>query len=292
MYEYTFVLDSGKKDNIVGDMFQNALLNYFQWRGVDILSGENLKQIEICGYPKYTCKPYNVNKELIEEIVLSLKKQNAFLVPIKKITPPEEKPTTPQQFKSTPAQLATDPVQQKRCQEMKKNCPEGSNQVDPIMQYEDWCDDIPYQEFVKQDNYLSQCYRLTNLINAFNSGLEAIKQDNPFPQWPIDPIARIPLSPEKLYDLYTQAQDAKIDIPTHFAKFVQGLRDGQFDVKAAMAGQYIGGTDHINPRYMDGFVKPAVALLFEGKKSLTEPTQEEKDLQMAIQLAEQFGYQS
>nr|QBK87391.1 MAG: hypothetical protein LCMAC201_03010 [Marseillevirus LCMAC201] len=267
MYKYTFTLDSGKKDHLVGNMFQNALLNYFQWRGIDILGGENLNQIDIYGYPKGG-ESYNVNKDLVTEIVSSFKKHNTLQLSSKVPSP------------------KSSPVQQERCQEMKKKCPAGSNKVDPIM-YDDWCDDIPYREFVKHDEYLSQCYRLTNLINAFNSRLMQKKGINYFPQWPIDPFTRIPLSVKKIYELYQQAQDAKIDIPIQFEQFVEGLRDDKFNVNVAMKGPYIG--NKINPQYIKEFVIPVVSLLFQSKQSTQ--TQEEQDLQMALQLAGEFSSQ-
>ena len=263
MYKYTFILNNGQQDHMVGDLFRNVLADYFQWRAIDLLGGAELQEIKVHAYPESKGKVYQVKPKLIEQIVTVLKEQNPKLIPIN--------------------------IQKERCQDMKETCPEGSREVDPIMQYEDWCDDIPYKEFVKNNKYLSQCYRLSNLISAFKAGLEVTKNETPMPQWPVDPITGVGISEEILQALYKQAQDAQIEMPDLFAKFMGALNEGLFDVDAAMKGQYIGTTDKISLEYRKGFVEPAVDVLFP--KEHTEQTQEEKDLQMAIQLAEQFGYQ-
>ena len=279
MYKYTFILNNGQQDHVVGDMFRNVLTDYFQWRAMDLLGGVMLQGIEVRGYPTSKGNAYHVDAKLIEQIVDTLKQQNVGLIPVKESTEPRPD------------------VQKERCEDMKKTCPEGSKDVDPIMQYEDWCDDIPHQEFVKNNEYLSQCYRLSNLLNAFKAGLEVKKNKAPMPQWPVDPISGVGLSAETLQALYKQAQDAKLEIPELFIKFMNALDAGLFDVEAAIKGQYVGLTDKISIDYRKGFVDPAVDLLFPAQQAasspppLTEQTQEEQDLQMAIQLAEQFGYQ-
>jgi hypothetical protein len=266
MYKYTFILNNGQQDHVVGDMFRNVLADYFQWRAMDLLGGVMLQGIEVRGYPTSKGKAYHVDAKLIEQIVDTLKQQN---VPVD--------------------------TQKERCEDMKKTCPDGSKDVDPIMQYEDWCDDVPYQEFVKNNEYLSQCYRLSNLLSAFKAGLEVTKNKAPMPQCPVDPISGVGISAETLQTLYKQAQDANLEIPELFIKFMNALDAGLFDVEAAMKGQYVGITDKISMDYRKGFIEPAVDLLFSVQQaaspSSTEQTQEEQDLQMAIQLAAQIGYQ-
>jgi len=175
-------------------------------------------------------------------------------------------------------------TQEQRCKDMQKTCP---NDADPIL-YEDWCEDVPYQEFVKNDEYLSQCYRLSTLIKGFKAGLEATKNETAMPQWPVDPISQVGLPEATLEKLYLQALDAKIKVPELFVKFMDALQAGRFNVEAAMKGQYIEGTDKISQAYREGFVEPAVEILF-GDNSLSPTEQEEKDLALAIQMSEQFG---
>lgn len=268
MYKYTFNLSNGQRDQLVSETFLSALQNYFQWRGTDILDGIVLEGVEITPYPPIDIEPYMVKQELIEKIVKTLKSQN---------TKTEEQ------------------IQQERCLDMKKTCPEGSKEFAPIMQYEDWCDDVPYQEFVKNNKYLSQCYRLTNLIQAFVSGLEAMKGGVPMPQWPTDPFSKNAIPKKELQRLYEQAKEADIEIPPVFEKFINLLDSGAINIKEAMKGQYIGFTDRINPKYMTGFVDPVVEAIFP-KQTTSEsgpiaPTQEEQDLQLAMQLAQQLGHQ-
>ena len=267
MYKYTFILSTGQKDHIIGSTFKDVLKEYFQIRGMEIIDDVMIQEIKVQNYPSTKHKSYNINSKLITKIVAAFRQQ----YPVTKSTERD--------------------IQQKLCAEMKQTCPEGSKDVDPIMQYEDWCDDIPYKEFVKNNEHLTQCYRLSNLIHAFKAGLEATKNDAPMPQWPVDPISGIGLPATELEKLYKQAQEAEIEIPELFVKFMNALQSGLFDVDAAVKGQYIGLTDKISEDYRKGFVEPAVEVLFGQPEAKSEQTQEEKDLAMAIQLAEQFGYQ-
>ena len=262
MYQFTFILDNGTTDHILGDSFQKVLSNYFQWRGIDILGGLLLKNVQITGYPTEKT-PYKVKTELLEQII------TAFLV----------------QNQQELAVTAED-IQQERCKDMKETCPEGSRDAEPITA-DDWCDDVPYPEFVKNDEYLSQCYRLTTLLQTFKAQLESQRGNNPFPIWPNEPLTRTALSPQRLQELHAQAIKAEVDIPEIFEKFIKAMNFGSFDIDVAMSGPYIGTSDHINPKYQTGFVIPAVDVLFGAKQSpKSGMTQEEKDLEFALKLAE------
>ena len=282
MYKYTFILNTGQRESVIGDMFEKVLKDYFRARGSDIISDNVLiKDIVITPHPKYKNSVYHVDKELIDKIVKQLKEQNH--------STPQVVDNAKPLSTNTPSENT---LQQQKCKEMKAKCPEGSNEVAPIMMYEDWCDDVPYQEFVKQDDNLSNCYRLGNLINSFVGGLEAEKSGNPMPQWPTDPFNKNPIPVKRLKELYNQAIEANLEIPKSFSKFIKALDRNVFNVKIAMEGPYIGLTDKINPAYQEAFVEPAVNVLFKEDADISNvQTQEEKDLQMAIQLAEQFGYQ-
>lgn len=254
MYKYVFVLSDDTVDAVLGNTFRNVLEGYFQLRGSDIINGVDIKEISIG--PKAGADTMLVPDDTVAAIVSQLRAQN----------------------------IVVDP-QQKACQDMVNTCPDGSKDAEPIM-YEDWCDDIPYQEFVKNDNYLSQCYRLSTLIKTFAGGLTAKKGGNPMPQWPKDVYSNEPIPSDRLIELYNQAVAAKIDIPIEFEKFIDGIKEGLFDEKVAMAGQYIGNNDSINPQYLAKFVIPATEKMFG---ITNKQDQEMQDVLMAQQLAQQFA---
>jgi hypothetical protein len=251
MYLYTFILDDKKKDYILNNNFQNALIEYLQWRGMEILVGKKLAEILITPTEK-NIKPYNVDRDLIDAIINTFNSQNPILT-----------------------------EQEIQCKDMQNTCPNGSKDADPILQ-EDWCDDIPFKEFVKNDQYLTQCYRLSHLLKTFQHQLESTKNSNPFSQWPNDPFTRNAISPERLNELNKQAKDAGIDIPEVFKHFIQSMNSGKFNVQVAMAGPYIGKTDQTNPAYINEFVEP---MINNFQKTLK---QEDQDLELALQLAKEI----
>lgn len=258
MYKYIFILDNGIETVYVGDDISSVLIDYFQGRGgLEILNGHMLDSMKILHYNK-DGKEFAIGKKTIDQLV------NKFVI--------QNEPL----------------LQQIKCSDMKQTCPEGSNETDPIL-YEDWCEDIPYQEYIKPDKYFNMCYRLSNIINSFVAGLESEKNDAPLPQWPRDPITQVPVAPERLNQLLEHAKKANIVIPTVFTTFMDAVNAGQFNVDVAMEGQYIGQTDKINPKYMIEFAQPAVDILFPSRRR-TEPVshnmdpQEEQDLQMAMRL--------
>ncbi len=270
MYQFAFILDNGVTDHILGDSFQKVLSNYFQWRGIDILGGRLLKNIQITGYPTEKI-PYKVKTDLLEQIITTFLAQNQRGLAV--------------------TGGSAESIQAERCKDMKETCPKGSDEFDPILMFEDWCTDIPYTEFVKNDEYLSQCYRLANLLQTFKGQLESERGANPFPIWPHNPITRKALSQQRLEELHAQAIKAEIDIPEIFEKFIKAMKFGSFDIDAAMGGPYIGTSDHINPKYQTGFVLPAVNIFF-GSSAEQSPvnamSQEEKDLELALKLAEEL----
>lgn len=75
MYQYIFELSNGITDYMLGDTFNNVLYHYFQKRGSEILDGNSLVNIIITAYPK-TDKDYTINKNIIDQIIKTLKQQN------------------------------------------------------------------------------------------------------------------------------------------------------------------------------------------------------------------------
>ncbi len=73
MYKYTFSLDSGVKDHMIGETLSNVVTGYFQLRGTNILRGDTLVSIEISGRGK----GIQVDHHLIEKLVKMFKKQNS-----------------------------------------------------------------------------------------------------------------------------------------------------------------------------------------------------------------------
>jgi hypothetical protein len=226
MYTYTITLED-QQTVITGKSIKDVLQTFFKIKGPEIILGKNITKISV----QSSFNPdddYTVNKQMLNKIIKQFKQQN------------------------------TTSKQQLLCLDMKHNCPEGSKNTDPILMYEDWCDDIPFEEYVKNSAALSQCYRLSNLIQHFVSGLETTRNDNHFPQWPTDPYTRNPIAPEQLRCLYQQALDSKLEISEKFRVFISML--DKVDVKVAMEGPYIGLTDRINPKYVEKFVVPLLKL--------------------------------
>lgn len=138
-------------------------------------------------------------------------------------------------------------VQSIKYNEMKKDCPEPSNEAEPLT-YEDWAD-IPYQEYVKNDKYLHQCYRLTNLLKHFEAGLTQKKNNVNYPKWPFDPYTRIKIPASELFTLYQQAEKANIPLPPVFRKFVEAVFEGSIDEDLGMAPEEKEG--HPSKEYLD-----------------------------------------
>lgn len=75
MYKYTFLLKSGAEDHLMGDRLVEVLQNYFQWRGYDIINGDDLVRIEIQDKDGEE-DPYVVEDSLVREIITTLKSLN------------------------------------------------------------------------------------------------------------------------------------------------------------------------------------------------------------------------
>lgn len=75
MYQYFFELSNGLTDYMLGDTFSNVLYHYLQKRGSEILDGISLVNITITAYPN-TGKDYTINKNIIDQIIKTLKQQN------------------------------------------------------------------------------------------------------------------------------------------------------------------------------------------------------------------------
>jgi hypothetical protein len=236
MYYY-FVLDNGNTVIISADRISDALGEFLQWKGNGIVNGDFGLDLVQIGSELVESDLYTIEADLVTEIVNSVLTQNRRLID---------------------PQLAA-------CNEMARVCPEDSKYADPIL-FEEWCDGdggIPFQEFVKPDSYLTQCYRLKTLLEGFKTGLNAVRDGNPMPQWPTDPFARRMLPPDSLRKIYQQALDAQFElddfvIPVEFELFMEGLEDGAFDVDVAMAGQYT--ETGISEDYLNKFVNPYLRL--------------------------------
>ena len=75
MYKYTFLLKSGIEDHLMGDRLVETLSNYFQWRGHDIINGDDIVRIEIRDKDGSE-DPYIVQDRMVREIIAVLKIQN------------------------------------------------------------------------------------------------------------------------------------------------------------------------------------------------------------------------
>ena len=166
-------------------------------------------------------------------------------------------------------------LKQKKCSEMKLICPDESKLEDPIL-YDNWCKEVSYKEYVHNDEFLSQCYKLSGLIQSFEDGLNAKRNEKPFPQWPLDPFTRKIIPPNKLKKLYEQSLKAGINIPKLFFILIKNL--DLFDFEEIKVGPYIGLSDRINIDYVNNFVIIFVDIL----KNIDE---EELDIEIAIELS-------
>ena len=135
-----------------------------------------------------------------------------------------------------------------KCGEMKRTCPENSREFEPILMYEDWCD-IPPDEYVKNNQYFNQCYRLANLLQHFEAGLTQKKNNFNNPKYPFDPMTRKKISIEELLKVYHQAEDANVDIPPVFMLFMKALYEGLININEALAPEEKEG--HISPEYIN-----------------------------------------
>jgi hypothetical protein len=134
-----------------------------------------------------------------------------------------------------------------KCQEMKKECPEDSKLVDPILMYEEWCD-VPYKEYVKNDSYFKECYRLSNLLQHFESVLIRKKNGLNNPKWPFDPITRKKIPLHRLLELYHQSESAELTIPPIFFLFLKAVYEGLIDETQGMAPEEAKG--HVSTEYI------------------------------------------
>lgn len=139
-------------------------------------------------------------------------------------------------------------ISNRKCEEMKRMCPDGSKEFEPILMYEDWCD-IPPKEYIKNNEYFNQCYRLSNLLRHFEAGLTQKKNNLNNPKYPFDPITRKKIPLEQLLKIYHQAEDANVDIPPVFTLFIKALYEGLIDINKAMAPEERNG--HISAEYTD-----------------------------------------
>ncbi len=169
-------------------------------------------------------------------------------------------------------------ISNRKCEEMKKVCPDGSKDFEPILMYEDWCD-IPPKEYIKNNEYFNQCYRLSNLLQHFEAGLTQKKNNLNNPKYPFDPITRKKIPLEQLLKIYHQAEDANVDIPPVFTLFIKALYEGLIDINKAMAPEERNG--HISPEYTD-FINDFNNHV-KGNEITTEIDQETQELMMHYQ---------
>jgi hypothetical protein len=154
-------------------------------------------------------------------------------------------------------------LQNNLADKMKLTCPDGSKDTDPIM-FEEW-NNIPLQEYIKNDEYLSQCYRLSDLLTLFESSLQSKVNDNPWPVWPNDPFTRVSLPIETLIELHNKAELLNLQIGPLFTKFVKVLiNPGKVDLKQGMIGpeNKNDNTGKVRKEYIDKFLYPLIDVLF------------------------------
>ena len=184
MYLYSFTLLDNTNVNIAEKTTIKAFQLFFNWYGFMILNNIPLTKVRVY---QYVDKVVGIKNMSIETVLIQ--------------------------------QIVEEFKQQNLCQMMKEEC---GTEGDPIT-LDDWCD-IPYEEYLKKDEYLSQCYSLTQLLKSFNAGLLRKKGGNPFPIWPVDlfdPSTKIPV--KKLKQLHKQAQNIHLDIPEEFNKFMHAI---------------------------------------------------------------------
>jgi len=258
MYKYKLkskLNNEYRTDIIIGNKIIDVLTEYVNWRGKDLLLGATLDSITIQSNIIVSDLEYTLKSEELKSI-------NDILKTIR----------------------LKEPIEKQKLREMKEKCPDDSKDGDPIMG-EEW-EDIPYKEYILNDTYLSQCYRLSTIINSMNGNLTAKKGDTYFPQWPNDPFTRKVIPPERITELFNDAKALQLDIPKHLEIFVKNLNTKIFDNDIGMSGPYIGLTDKIKPEYNDKFSNPLIELMY-GKEELDKikKQREQEDLLLVQQMS-------